>query len=1538
MAALSAQSTPLAGRNTNVGGGPTFINLNPFELMGDPNRAQNVEPDCDVDSRNSAVIVCSDVDYRLVDFAGVAGGVHLDSWNGIMQSRDGGTTWAGRLHPGHPLDPVDSPLKKYQYGFDPQIRFGAAGVMYHVGGVASRNGTSGAIYASTWVHLSDQEDELEPVRLANGTTKELVSTNSGQFQDRPSLAVGDQPNGRTCTSEIPRRDGTIATQVVPCTTAYVTYATFLSNKTKFFFTKTLNGGKGWTQPVFVSESNAIGQFAQIVKVPNSRRLLFFWRRAQTSPPQGQTSAIMLAVSNNDGDTWSKATVFRELCDFDQDTTPTRFRFRSMPQAAADGIGRVYVTWHERPRQGGQCAGPGGALADSRVFVATTDGVIHATPTMVDPHSGRGHQIFPTVAASAGKVHFAWMDFRNDASERFEPILDEANSLLNENPKLLEPKRHTADMYARQADISTTAVVNPAFGQAPPSFPLSRYTFGIPNVADEPRQQLQWNVVFARNFGQMRLPFHGDLNSNRGESIVPKNPVASPGVWTYNGAPGSPPRTPVFHSFWTDGRHLKLIAKEPYFDDNGNMVPRPYTPPNFAAQGIPTDKSLYDPLVNKPQCDPNNSFAGTKNLEIYTSRTTEGLYAFVPWNNKAMIKTSGQAIQRAFVVVVQNTVPARAGQPIDPTPYRLSIPPGATPGSIDASAGTTASWKQFGAPILTEDVFVAQGTAIARTLYVRNPNNARAAVRVLIEELELNAGVLQLKAGGRRTTLFVNPDPTAPLNPLRPGNVDQTAEAFDIGKFEVHDIELSKAEAQDINAPKVNGQGQPDGSTAWPTPGWENPGWENPGWENPGWENPGWENPGWENPGWENPGWENGSLADDVTGGSYRHVRSRYTSTANTTSAYDVRVVVNNAHKDLVFQLIAYKLYTTTGADSCFHSLVGNTQVLVNIPDYNVDPSNLNSPPPESPQNTTIYLHPGETVYTVLVAFDPTTPTFDANKLPLGSVLFAARPQAVNTALAEMIPPITTPPLVFNDSPFLTFTQGPTDALVDEDIEWIDGPVEVTAENDTGIRLPNVPVTISIASGPSGAQLSGTTTKITDAFGQATFDDLQIDTAGTYTLLASAPSVASVTSDSFEILNSSVVTVTSDTGTGSLRQAITDANSSVGPDRITFEIASAGPHTIAPASPFPTITSAVEIDGFTQAGSTFNTPMIVLNGDALPVEAIGVSGLTLSGGNSEVRGLVINGFPGPGISINSSGNTIRLNFIGTDAIGSTAVPNAQGIVILGGANNNLIGGDSFDRNVIGGNSEWGIGIQGNNNMVRGNIIGDVTELDGGDPTGAPNGSGVVGSPDSGAAVMLLGGAANNQISGLPDGSAGNFIWDNNTRGVVLSGGVVAGVGPAGSGNAIRFNHIEDNAGLGLDLGNDGITANDGPCFEGPPCPADSDTGPNGLQNTADLASAVLSGQLTVTGSLVSSPSTTFNVDYYFQANCDVESSTDRDGRTWFGTRAHTTDPTGNAVIADSFSPAPTDLFVNYSITVTVTNPGGSTSEFSQCRVVTTPPEP
>ena len=64
-----------------------------------------------------------------------------------------------------------------------------------------------------------------------------------------------------------------------------------------------------------------------------------------------------------------------------------------------------------------------------------------------------------------------------------------------------------------------------------------------------------------------------------------------------------------------------------------------------------------------------------------------------------------------------------------------------------------------------------------------------------------------------------------------------------------------------------------------------------------------------------------------------------------------------------------------------------------------------------------------------------------------------------------------------------------------------------------------------------------------------------------------------------------VTNTNDSGAGSLRQAILDANANAGLDTIAFNIPGAGVHTITPATPLDTITDPVTIDGYTQLGSS-----------------------------------------------------------------------------------------------------------------------------------------------------------------------------------------------------------------------------------------------------------------------------------------------------------------------------------------------------------------
>ena len=160
---------------------------------------------------------------------------------------------------------------------------------------------------------------------------------------------------------------------------------------------------------------------------------------------------------------------------------------------------------------------------------------------------------------------------------------------------------------------------------------------------------------------------------------------------------------------------------------------------------------------------------------------------------------------------------------------------------------------------------------------------------------------------------------------------------------------------------------------------------------------------------------------------------------------------------------------------------------------------------------------------------------------------------------------------------------------------------------------------------------------------------------------------------FNVAANFTVTNTADSGAGSLRQAILDANATVGTDTITFNIS--GATTIQPASELPPITDPVTIDGYTQSGAVLNstcggtaTLQIVLNGASAGVAA---NGLTLGTGSSgsTVRALVINGFDGNGIEIGSSNNQIQGNFIGTSQNGAMAIANnSNGIAVISGTGN------------------------------------------------------------------------------------------------------------------------------------------------------------------------------------------------------------------------------------------------------------------------------
>ena len=89
--------------------------------------------------------------------------------------------------------------------------------------------------------------------------------------------------------------------------------------------------------------------------------------------------------------------------------------------------------------------------------------------------------------------------------------------------------------------------------------------------------------------------------------------------------------------------------------------------------------------------------------------------------------------------------------------------------------------------------------------------------------------------------------------------------------------------------------------------------------------------------------------------------------------------------------------------------------------------------------------------------------------------------------------------------------------------------------------------------------------------------------------------AEVMEDRLLLATFTVSNTLDDTNPGSLRYAITQSNSTPGPNLITFAIPGTGVHTISPTtSELPPITKAATIDGTTQPGFA-GTPIIELDG-------------------------------------------------------------------------------------------------------------------------------------------------------------------------------------------------------------------------------------------------------------------------------------------------------------------------------------------------------
>lgn len=280
----------------------------------------------------------------------------------------------------------------------------------------------------------------------------------------------------------------------------------------------------------------------------------------------------------------------------------------------------------------------------------------------------------------------------------------------------------------------------------------------------------------------------------------------------------------------------------------------------------------------------------------------------------------------------------------------------------------------------------------------------------------------------------------------------------------------------------------------------------------------------------------------------------------------------------------------------------------------------------------------------------------------------------------------------------------------------------------------------------------------------------------------------------ELMTRIAVTTTADSGAGSLRQAILNANAAFGQDEILFAIPGPGPHTIQSLSALPEVSESVIIDGYTQTGSSANTLDAGTNA-TLQVELDGqfagedVHGLVFRNASATVRGLVINRFDGAGIAVLDSfdgGHTIiEGNFIGTDISGQLPRGNNSDGIRLEGiwGGSVTVGGDSpAARNILSAstgtnymqqNGPAGNGVylaQADHVVIAGNLIGT-------DRTGTQ----ALGNANDGVKVTFsdrtrVGGSApgegntisGNTMNGIAFGETTNGVVQGNHLGTDVSG--------------------------------------------------------------------------------------------------------------------------------------------------------------------------
>lgn len=412
---------------------------------GNDLRPQN-EPTLAIDPRNTAVWVAGANDYCTVPTAG-------DAWPGYYRSTDTGKTWTNSLVPGYNGDgspqAASSPLAALaaagaHAAGDPVVAWDTEGRLFYMGnnfsrGVPSGNsgGTHeniGSIWVSTYVPAAANDLATDGSRFTRTVLVARSTPGYGQGNDKTALGV-DPVTGNV----------------------YAAWSDFHGGGcNEIDVTRSTDHGATFSAPVKLS-TGLCGNQAPSFAFGASGEVYVAWQ-ATSGGSKGQNglNGAAVSVSTDHGLTFSKPRLAVTYTPFVSEqfsgngarecgdapfNCPTGFTFPrfdlASPFLAADNAHGTLVMAFQAAQSSGQ-----GQIEYS---VSSNGGTSWSTPQVLA--ASGGHQFFPYIAASAGRVSAIWYDSAGDPS--FDPTRAPCNDATGQTSACLNVR------YASSLDGGTT---------------------------------------------------------------------------------------------------------------------------------------------------------------------------------------------------------------------------------------------------------------------------------------------------------------------------------------------------------------------------------------------------------------------------------------------------------------------------------------------------------------------------------------------------------------------------------------------------------------------------------------------------------------------------------------------------------------------------------------------------------------------------------------------------------------------------------------------------------------------------------------------------------------------------------------------------------------------------------------------------------------------------------------------------------------------------------------------------------------------------